>query len=210
MFELTQKELSLLKRLNTPSKIQTYLESIPFNWEKKGETCMSPRRVMEEKRAHCIEGALFAAAVLWVHKKDPLVMRLRTTDDDQDHVIALFKENGYWGAISKTNHAVLRYRDPIYKTLRELALSYFHEYFLISNGKKTLRFYSKPINLKDFGSEWLTADKDLVEIDAISYHSATISILPTKKSLKLRHATGVERKSGSFKEWNTKDKKEKY
>jgi hypothetical protein len=96
-----------------------------------------------------MEGALLAAAILEFHGHKPLLLDLRSTNDDLDHVVALFKQFGCWGAISKTNHVVLRYREPVYKTLRELAMSYFHEYFL-DNGKKTLREYSVPFDLKSF------------------------------------------------------------
>ena len=137
-------EERVFKKHSTPAKIQDYINSIPINYEKSGETCMSPRLVLEKRLAHCMEGAMLAAAILEYHGHKPLVMDLRTIKPhDNDHVVALFKERGKWGAISKTNHAVLRYREPVYLTVRELAMSYFHEYFL-DNGLKTLREYSVP------------------------------------------------------------------
>ena len=105
---------------------------------------MSPRRVLATRTAHCFEGALLAATVLWMQGEIPLLLDLATNAQDIDHVVALYKCNGYWGAISKTNHAVLRFRDPVYKTIRELALSYFHEYYLEATGEKTLISYSLP------------------------------------------------------------------
>ena len=153
--------LSKLSQLNTPEKIQYYLESIPFNYELDGETCMSPIRVLEAKKAHCIEGAMLAAACIELTGQKPLIMSLKVKKGDYDHVVALYKCGGFWGAISKTNHNVLRYRDPIYKTTRELALSYFHEYFLTKNGEKTLIGYSKPVNLNKFGKKWVDAKEDL-------------------------------------------------
>jgi hypothetical protein len=140
---LSKEETLLFKKLKTPGTIQDYLDSLPSNFERRGETSRSPRLVLAHKEAHCFEGALFAAAVLWYHGKKPLLLDLKTGRGDFDHVVTLFKTNGYWGAISKTNHAVLRFRDPLYKTIRELALSYAHEYFL-DNGKKTLLSYSRP------------------------------------------------------------------
>ena len=107
--------------------------------------------VLRAGKAHCMEGALLAAAILEFHGHKPLLLDLRSTSEDLDHVVALFKQNGYWGAISKTNHVVLRYREPIYGSVRELAMSYFHEYFL-DNGKKTLREYSVPVDLGKFDS----------------------------------------------------------
>ena len=135
----------ILEKLNTPSKIQDFLNGLSFNFEKKGETLKSPARVLREKDAHCLEGAILGAHILSLHGFPPLILHLESTREDYDHVIAPFKINGRWGALSKTNHAVLRYREPVYKNIRELVMSYFHEYFL-DNGKKTLRKYSRPLN----------------------------------------------------------------
>ena len=120
--KLTKHELAIFKKLNTPRKIQDFLERMPINFDKGADTLMSPRRLLRVGKAHCIEGALFAAAALWFHGHKPLLLDLQATDDDYDHVVALFRHNGYWGAISKTNHAVLRYREPVYRGIRELAL----------------------------------------------------------------------------------------
>src|SRR3989344_6708420 len=133
----TKQEWQLLASLNSPRKIQDYLDTLGINFEKGGETLRSPREVMKVGEAHCIEGALMAATALWYHDKSPLLLDLVTSKSDFDHVVALFKVGKHWGALSKTNHAVLRYREPVYKSVRELAMSYFHEYFL-DNGKKTL------------------------------------------------------------------------
>lgn len=201
MFALTPEEEKLFKKLTTPAKIQDYLNSISYNFEKKGETCMSPRRVVNTKCAHCIEGAYLAAAILWYHGEKPLLLDLRSTKHDFDHVVALFKQNGYWGAISKTNHAVLRYREPIYKTIRELALSYFHEYFL-DDGTKTMRDYSAPFSLKQFGQSWITANEDLWEIGAALDDSTHFPILPPQmKPQKLRKADPVEIAAGKLVEY---------
>ena len=121
MFGLSKKELVVFKKLNTPIKIQNFLDKIPMNWEKRGETYMSPRRALRAQNMHCLEGAVFAATALWLQGEKPLLLDLKANGDD-DHVVALYKRNGYWGAISKTNHAALRFRDPVYKTIRELAL----------------------------------------------------------------------------------------
>ena len=143
-------ETKLFKRLNSPKKIQDFLAlKIRHNPARDGVECRSPRRVLREGKAHCMEGALLAAAILEFHGHKPLLLDLRSTSDDLDHVVALFSQFGCWGAISKTNHVVLRYREPIYKSIRELALSYFHEYFLDS-GKKTLREYSAPVNVSSY------------------------------------------------------------
>jgi hypothetical protein len=156
---LTGSEFGKLARLDSPAKIQAFLNAIPINHEIGGETVLSVREVLRQRRAHCIEGAMVAACALWIHGEPPIVMHLDCDLSDYPHVIALFRRAGAWGAISKTNGAPLRYRDPIYRTLRELVLSYFHEY---SNkrGHKTLRSYSMPFDLRRIDPrEWVTAPK---------------------------------------------------
>lgn len=193
METLTHQEKKFLKTLSSPEKIQNYLDSIPFNHEEHGETCLSPKEVLTHKKAHCLEGALLASLALMTHGERPLILSLKVLEKDYDHVITLYKKNGYWGAISKTNHAVLGFRDPVYKTIRELALSYFHEYFLVKNGEKTLRGYSRPINMKRFGTSWVASSENLFYIaEAISdtYH---ISIIPKGNEKYIRRATKLER-----------------
>jgi hypothetical protein len=184
-------------------KVQDFLDAMPYNYEKDGETCMSPRRVLSSKKAHCMEGAMLAASALLLQGRNPLLLSLKVTDDDYYHAVALYKENGYWGAISKTNHAVLRFRDPIYKTIRELALSYFHEYYLGESGKKTLRGYSKPVSLNKFGKAWMTAEEDLWHVTEMIYDMPHISIIPKGNEKKIRKATAFERKVTDPMEWNT-------
>ena len=153
---LSLGEYAVFKRLSTPEKIQAYLNATPINHEIGGETVLSVREVIRQRRAHCIEGAMFAACALWVNGDPPLVMHLDCHESDYPHVIALFRRHGAWGAISKTNGAPLRYRDPIYRSLREIALSYFHEY---SNrrGHKTLRSYSVSFDMRRLDlAEWVT------------------------------------------------------
>ena len=153
---LSDKEWKILSSLNTPEKVQDYVGAIPQNFERNGGSCMSVREVLLTNRAHCIEGALVAALAFSLHGQKPLLMDLEANDQDEDHVIALFKRDGCWGAISKGNHAYVRYRDPIYKTIRELALSYFHEYYN-TKGDKTLRGYSAPYELSHYRKEeWIT------------------------------------------------------
>lgn len=202
MLPLTKKEMIVLSRLNTPFKIQDYLDSISFNYERKGETCMSPKRVLKEKTAHCIEGALLAATALWINGEKPLIVNLKVLSKyDYDHIITLYKKNGYWGAISKTNHSVLRFRDPIYRNIHELVISYFHEYFLPANGKKTLVGYTSPINLKKFGTKWIEREDDLWDIAEKIYDSPIIKIIPDKNKAFIRKASPTERKGANIKEW---------
>jgi hypothetical protein len=201
MFGLTKEEFSVFKKLSTPSKIQDFLDTLPFNFEKEGETNMSPRRVLREKKAHCMEGALLAAAALWIRGERPLLLDLKAHHSDMDHVVALYKKNGSWGAISKTNHACLRFRDPIHKTVRELAVSYFHEYFLNDTGVKTLREYSKPFDLKKQGIWWLTSEDDLWNLAADLDESRHDRFFPKENQSFIRKADQMEKKAGALTEW---------
>lgn len=204
---LTAREYATLSRLSTPIKIQDFLDSLPMNWEKKGDTHMSPRRMLRQKKAHCIEGALLAAAALWLHGEPPLIMNVspRLGKGDDDHVIALYKRGGRWGAISKTNHATIRFRDPVYRTLRELVLSYFHEWFLNSTGEKVLECYSKPLDLRKFGTDWITSEKDLWNIaDALS-ELPHYFIVPKGNWRYVRRADSMELKAGKLIEWPKSD-----
>lgn len=143
-----------LARLDTPEKIQDFITSLRINSEKTGETCRSAAEVLRHKKAHCIEASFIACTALWMAGHKPLVMDLRASKEDHDHIITLFRGAGGWGAISKSNHVWLRWRDPVYKNLRELALSYFHEY--TKDGKKTLRAYSEAVDLRRFKNlEWV-------------------------------------------------------
>ena len=200
---LTEKEIKFLKKLNTPSKIQDYLNSLPVNFETRGETLMSPRKVIREKKAHCLEGALLAALALKINGQKPLLLDLKTSDRkrDNDHVVALFRKNGHWGAISKTNHAVLRYREPVYKNIRELAMSYFHEYFT-DNGKKTLESYSLPFDLsKSKVRDWAISEKNLWPISKELNRVKHFKILDKRTKKGLRLADRIEIKAGKILEW---------
>ena len=136
--------------------IQRFLDDMPYHL---ATTAWSPRVVLRERTAHCLEGATFAAAALRALGFPPLILDLEA-DRDIDHVLAIFKVRGHWGAIGKSNFTGCRYREPIYRTLRELALSYFHIYFNL-RGERTLRRYSRPVNLARFDSEhWMTSEKD--------------------------------------------------
>ncbi|MFA6050675.1 MAG: hypothetical protein WC761_05785 [Candidatus Paceibacterota bacterium] len=206
IFGLSQKDFKTLKKLSTPIKIQDYLDGLPVNYEKNGETIMSPQRALKAGRVHCFEGAMIAALALWINGEEPLLLDLKALPPDVDHVVALYKRNGLWGAISKTNHATIRFRDPVYKTFRELALSYFHEWFVDKTGKKTMRSFStKALNLKKYGTKWVTDEKDLQhlsdELDSLPHEK----IVPKKNLRYLRKADAMERKAGKLLEWDKSD-----
>ncbi len=191
----------MLRKLDTPVKVQDFLDAIPLNFEQGGDTHLSPRRVLRERRAHCIEGALLAATAFWLQGRPPLLMDLRAKKGDYDHVIALYKENGHWGAVSKTNHPTIRFRDPVYPTLRSLALSYFHEWFLNTTGRKTLLSYSKPYDLSRLGDAWVTEDEDLFWLDEKLDALPHMPLVPTGNERFIRRADALELAAGRIVEW---------
>ena len=170
---LGRGEFAALQRLRTPEKIQEFLYGLKQNFELQGETCNSVRTVLRERRAHCIEGAIVAACALWIQGEPPLLLDLQAVHDF-DHVVALFRRNGRWGAISKTNGIGLRWRDPVYASVRELAMSYLHEYYN-KRDRKTLRTYSVPYDLRRMKTaDWVTVEDgawDLVDnLEAVRHY----------------------------------------
>lgn len=203
MFGLGKKELKILKKLNTPVKIQNFLDKMKINFEEDGDSFYSPMTVLEKNVCHCMEGAALAALALRVNGLPPLVIDLTSSKDDFDHVVAVFKKDGKWGAISKTNHAVLRYREPIYNSIRELAMSYFHEYF-DDQGKKNLRSYSAPVNLKRFDKRgWMTTKEPTDYIPEYLAEVKHFPILNRKQIRNLRKADKIEIEAGKIVEWKS-------
>ena len=198
----TKRERKLLSALSTPRRIQDFLDRLPINTEPEGDTCFPPRRVLRERRAHCIEAAMLAALALRWHGQRPLVVDLEAALDDQDHVIAVFRQHGHWGAISKTNHAALRYREPVYRTIRELVMSYFHEYFRQADGRKTLRAYSRPVDLSRFDRRgWMTDEDHVWYVPEHLCEVAHAPILTRAQASTLRSADRAERAAGEIVEW---------
>src|ERR1700733_11433551 len=144
----TPAEQAIFRRLCSPEKIQRFLDDMAYNKEPGGHTCRSPRRVLRDRTAHCMEGALFGAAALRMLGYPPLLLDMEAVRDD-DHVLALFRERGHWGALAKSNYSGLRYREPVYRTLRELVMSYFEHYYNLDRAK-TLPKYLRPVNLTRF------------------------------------------------------------
>jgi len=193
-------EFRVLRALDRPPKVQDFVNRIPVNKERGRETCTSPRVTLRRNKAHCMEGALLAALALWMHGHRPLILDLKTTTADVDHLVALFRVDGYWGGITKTNHAVLRYREPIYRNVRELAVSYFHEYFM-NNGAKTLRQYSEPFDLRKWNGDWLTAGDDLWDLERAIDRSPHHELISRKQIAGLRKADKIEIRAGKLTEW---------
>src|SRR5258706_12307206 len=198
---LSRAEFAVLERLSTPEKIQAFLTATPISHELGGETVLSVREVIGQGGAHAIEGAMLAACGLWVRGEPPLVMPLDCHESDFPHVIALFRRAGAWGAISKTNGAPLRYRDPIYRTLRELALSYFHEY---SNrrGHKTLRSYSTAFDLRRIvPDEWVTAEKSCWKTHNRLVELRHFALISRRQERLLTRRDAFERQAGKMVEY---------
>jgi hypothetical protein len=164
----------VFRRLGSPEKIQRFLDDLAYNKEPDGPSCRSPRLVLRDRTGHCMEGALFGAAALRMIEHPPLLLDLEAVRDD-DHVLAIFRSHGHWGALAKSNYSGLRYREPVYRTLRELVMSYFEHYYN-PRKEKTLRRYSRPVNLARFDSmHWMTTEEP---VWAIPEYLCTISHTP--------------------------------
>ena len=195
---LTETELRTLEALDTPEKIQAFLVRITVNHELDGETILSVREVLRQRRAHCIEGAFVAACALWLHGDPPLLVHLDCDISDYPHVIAVFRRGRFWGAISKTNGTPLRYRDPIYRSLRELAISYFHEYYN-KKYQKTLRSYSRAFDMRTVDPAlWVTSEKNCEEIHDRLLHSRHYPLVSNRQVRLLAKRDSFERKASRF------------
>ena len=157
---LDRAELATLRKLRTPAGVQKFLDDLNYNLEPDGATCRSPRSVLRDRTAHCMEGAMLGAAALRALGFPPLLLDLEAVRDD-DHVLAVFQVDGLWGAVAKSNYSGLRYREPVYRSVRELAMSYFEHYYNLKR-EKTLRRYSRPVNLTRFDRQgWMTSEEDV-------------------------------------------------
>ncbi len=192
-YGFTAGELRRLRALRTPALILRFLDSLPYH---HGSTAWSPRRVLREGTAHCLEGAIFAAAALRVNGFSPLLLDFEAVRDD-DHVIAVYRYDGHWGAIAKSNFAGLRFREPVYRSLRELAMSYFDQYYNL-RGERTLRAYSQPVNLRRFDHlHWMTTEENVWFIPEYLCHIRHTTLLTVKQEQRLTrldkrsHAAGL-------------------
>jgi hypothetical protein len=153
----TAAERAVFKPLDTPTKIQLFLNGLDYD-PRPGTA--SPRLVLRERKANCFEGAMFAAAAFRFHGRPPLIVNMRSYNDD-DHVLAVFRQNDAWGCVAKSNYTVLRFREPVYRSIRELMMSYFDVFFNPIR-EKTLRAYSVPFNLCRFDDQnWMTTEEDI-------------------------------------------------
>ena len=180
-FGFTPSELRTLRALKTPAGIQKFLDELPYNLS---YTAASPRKVLHDRTASCLEGGIFGAAALRILGFPPLIFDLEA-EQDTDHVVAIFKVRGHWGAVAKSNFTGCRYREPVYRSLRELAMSYFNIYFNL-RGERTLRRYSRPVNLARFDHlNWMTTDKPVWFIAEHLCQIPHISLLTSSMKKKL-------------------------
>jgi hypothetical protein len=188
----TKEEADFFKTLDTPDKIQGFLDALEYNPKYE---CRSPRHVIRTRTAHCFEGALIAASALRNIGFPPLVVDMKAFNDD-DHVIAVFKQDNHWGAVAKSNFTTLRFREPVYRTLRELVMSYFDFYFNIE-GDKSLRSYSSPLNLTVYDSRrWMTTDEDLEFIGDRLEQMRHFAVVSEKMIMNLNRASDLMLRAG--------------
>jgi len=182
---LTPNLLYTFQRLSSPAEIQAYLDSIPYIAE---DLNRSPLRVMIDGQAHCLDGGIFAALALARLGYRPLILDLVPEPGaDDDHVLALFQQNGYWGCIAKSNYAFLRFREPVYRGLRELAMTYFESY-TNTEKRKTLRGYTRPLDLSLLSSDWMWSEAGIAEIEKRLYRRMPIPLISAENAANLYKA----------------------
>ena len=197
--KLTPAETAIFRGLSTPEKTQQFLTDMPSNAEASGDTCFSARMALRENCCHCIEAAFIAVAALWLNGRPALLMDFQATGDD-DHVVALFRHGRHWGAISKSNSIWLRWRDPVYASPRELAMSYFHEY--VNGERKTLRRVSKPFDIGAYDPAcWLTAEEDCWDMAAEINAAPHVPLIDAPQARRLRRREAFEVVTGKLKEF---------
>jgi len=202
---LSAEEGRVLRALTTPRRVQEFVVGLHANFEEEGDTLRSVRGVLRHRRAHCIEAAFVAACALWLHGDPPLLMDL-TAKGDSDHVIALFRRGGCWGAVSKSNHVWLRWRDPVYRSPRELAMSYFHEY--TNKQRKTLRTYSAPVDLRRFDVDlWVTNADDCWDVGAALDDVPHHRLLTPLQARNLMPRDATELRADDLVQYESRDRK---
>ncbi|MBX9946820.1 MAG: hypothetical protein K2Y40_22280 [Reyranella sp.] len=202
---LSAAEAAVFRKLTTPERIQAFVTALRTNFERGGDTLLSVRRVIARRHAHCIEAAFVAACGLWLLGEPPLLMDLQA-EGDSDHVVALFRRDGCWGAISKSNHVWLRWRDPVYRSPRELAMSYFHEY--CADERKTLRTYSRPFDLSRLPTAmWITNSEECWEAGARLDDSRHYRLITRAQARRLAPRDATERRAGDLVQFESRDRR---
>ena len=202
---LSAEHAALLAGLGTPEAVQDFIGDLKMNFEHQGDTCMPVTQTLKQGYAHCIEAAFVSACALWMGGTPPLLMDMQAEGDD-DHIITLFRHRGHWGAISKSNHVWLRWRDPVYRSLRELAMSYFHEY--VSDPCKTLRTYSVPFDLRRCDpAVWVCGTEPCWDIACSLDAGRHYQLITRAQAKSLRPRDRIEQQAGSLIEYVNKKKR---
>jgi hypothetical protein len=197
---LSKAMATQLQGLRTPERIQDFVSRLRWNYQSDGPTALSVVGVLRQGHAHCIEGAFVAACALWLNGYPPLLIDLGAARGDVDHVMALFRRGRFWGAISKSNSPYLRYRDPIYRNLRELALSFFPQY--VKHRRKTLRTYSVPVDLRRHAPAlWVTRDGFCHEMVDTLTGARHFDILPVGMNAGLRPIDEIEARANLLRDF---------
>lgn len=197
---LSEEHAEELARLRQPEDVQDFVNALPMNFEKDGWTALSVQGVLTRRRAHCIEGAMVAACAFAIARRPPLLMDMGAAPGDDDHVIALFRRGRTWGAISKSNGPYLRWRDPIYRSLYALAMSYFPEY--AKGRQKMLRTYSASVDLRRLDSSlWVTREKSCVEVIDLLTRARHYRLVPRGQESRLREIDAVEAEAQAMNEY---------
>jgi hypothetical protein len=204
----SHKHAATLARLDTPVKIQNFIDRLPINFEPDGDTCLSAVEALKQNRVHCIEAAFVAACALWINGYPPLLMDLQAKGE-YDHVIAVFRQGKGWGAISKSNHLWTRWRNPVYRSPRELAMSYFHE-FVSGGNKKTLWAYSTPIDMRRFDPRlWITAKESCWDMAVLIDKVRHYRVVTTAQFRTLRPRDKIEQRADQLTDFQKPKSKQK-
>ena len=202
---LTSREREIFARLRTPERIQDFVSALSANFERRGGTCLSVRETLRARHAHCIEAGFVAALALWLNGEQPLLMDFQASPEDDDHVVAVFRRGRCWGAISKSNHVWLRWRDPVYRSLRELAMSYFHEY--TRSDRKTLRAYSRTMNLRALDPAlWVTNDDNCWEVAGMLDDLRHYRVVTPAQARRLRRRDALEMRANELRQYRAPDR----
>lgn len=202
---LTARETAIFRDLSSPSRIQDFLLGMPINHEHEGDTCHSVRVALRHEHCHCIEACFIAACAMLLHGRPALLMDLQAADD-HDHVVALFRLGRHWGAISKSNSVWLRWRDPVYASPRELAMSYFHEY--VRYERKTLRRASRPFDIGAYHPDcWVTAEDDCWDMAREIDDAPHFELVSAAQARRLRPRDRMEVQAGMLREFNPEGKR---
>ncbi len=175
-----------LRKLSSPAAIQEFLDRLPYVAEERDR---SPLAVLQDRQCHCLDGGIFAALALRRLDRPCIILDLQPDPGaDDDHVLALFRQAGRWGAIAKSNYAGLRFREPVYASLRELAMTYF-EWYTDLERNKTLRYYTRPLDLARLDRfDWMWDEAGIRQVSRRLYRLKPVPLIPAECAARLSPA----------------------